>query len=301
MNRRKRIKGKFVWLNAVIGFVLVLFACSGVLAKTGNSLNEVPGNAVIAQVGKNKITISEFKEQLRFYGRSTSFQDRLKVLTPEGKKAILKSMIRDRLLYLAAGQTGTRLDKKTELRLEQLRKVLIVRKYVKDRLKSHPVTEREMRRYYERHKEEFKIPAEIKVRYIIVKTKKEAEKILKQLKNGSGFAELASKYNIDATKDRGGEIGWIRKGFMVKPFEDAAFKLKKDEISGIVKTRFGYYVIKVEDIKKAEQKRYKDAKTITERQITEERIKQIDRELKRKYGVKVYSHVLNEILRTGKK
>ncbi|MFH0928048.1 MAG: peptidylprolyl isomerase [bacterium] len=81
-----------------------------------------------------------------------------------------------------------------------------------------------------------------------------AEEILAKAKApGADFAALAGEYGQDATKDTGGDLGYFEKGKMVKEFEDAAFALEKGQTSGLVKTSFGYHIIKVEDHKTTKQ------------------------------------------------
>jgi parvulin-like peptidyl-prolyl isomerase len=90
---------------------------------------------------------------------------------------------------------------------------------------------------------------EVKASHILVKTKSEAEKILDELKKGASFSKLAQQHSECPSKKKGGDLGWFGRGRMVPEFEKAAFSLKKGELSDIVKTQFGYHIIKVTDTK----------------------------------------------------
>jgi peptidyl-prolyl cis-trans isomerase C len=86
----------------------------------------------------------------------------------------------------------------------------------------------------------------IKCSHILVKKQSEAMEILERLKKGESFANLARELSIDkGSGKRGGDLGSFGRGMMVKPFEDAAFKLKKGETSPEpIKSEFGYHIIK---------------------------------------------------------
>lgn len=89
------------------------------------------------------------------------------------------------------------------------------------------------------------------------KKKKEAEDIKKQLEDGANFASLATKYSDDTeSKDSGGSLGYIVKGQMNKDFDKAAFKLKPNEISDVIKTDYGYHIIKAN--KESDFNKHKD-------------------------------------------
>ncbi len=150
-------------------------------------------------------------------------------------------------------------------------------KYVKlspqDYMNQVDVTEEEARSYYEDYPDQFKRGEEVHVRHILLKVEEgadesewekvrvEAEKLLKKIKGGADFAELAKKFSQDpGSKDKGGDLGSFPKGQMVKPFEEAAFSLKPGQVSDPVRTRFGYHIIKLEEKQEAGQEPFEDAR-----------------------------------------
>jgi parvulin-like peptidyl-prolyl isomerase len=86
--------------------------------------------------------------------------------------------------------------------------------------------------------------SKVKASHILVKKRSEAIRILDELKSGTDFAELAKKHSICSSGKKGGSLGFFTRGQMVKEFEKTAFSLAKGELSGLVKTEFGYHIIK---------------------------------------------------------
>lgn len=80
--------------------------------------------------------------------------------------------------------------------------------------------------------------------HILVKNREEAERIEEKLEKGERFADLARKFSLCPSKERGGDLGRFRHGEMVEEFEDAAFSLKEGQVSKPVKTEFGWHIIK---------------------------------------------------------
>ncbi|MHB1830229.1 MAG: peptidylprolyl isomerase [Candidatus Micrarchaeaceae archaeon] len=85
---------------------------------------------------------------------------------------------------------------------------------------------------------------EIRCAHILVEKESLAKEILAKIGRGESFSKLAEQYSIDGSRRRGGDLGAFRKGVMVKEFETAAFALEKGQVSGIVRTQFGYHIIK---------------------------------------------------------
>ncbi len=134
--------------------------------------------------------------------------------------------------------------------------------------KNIKVTKKEERKFYNLHKSQFIKPAVVHARHILIAKDKDgsyknalkkAERIYKKLKAGASFSKLAKKYSDDpGSRASGGDLGYIEKSQLVKPFADAAFSLKIGQISKPVKTRFGYHIIEVLDRKAASVKPFED-------------------------------------------
>jgi len=123
------------------------------------------------------------------------------------------------------------------------------------------IGEDEIRYYYDSRLSEFEHPESVRARHILVDDEEKAKEVLEKAKGGKDFAELAKEYSTDLTnKENGGDLGYFERGNMVPEFENAAFAMKAGEISDIVKTQFGYHIIKVEDKKEPYTEKFEDVK-----------------------------------------
>ena len=132
------------------------------------------------------------------------------------------------------------------------------------------VDEQQVKALYQDYKTELAQHEERKARHILLKigntpeTERDAvtakmQQIQQELKQGKSFAELATKYSQDpGSAKQGGELGWVSAGQMVKPFEDALFKLKPGEVSDIVESQFGLHLIQLEDVRSEKALAYED-------------------------------------------
>jgi peptidyl-prolyl cis-trans isomerase D len=132
------------------------------------------------------------------------------------------------------------------------------------------ISETEIQSYYEYNLDSYKLPEEVKARHILFrvsrdaaadeekKVKAKAEAVLEQARKGRDFAELAKEHSEGPTKSKGGDLGWFSRGKMVKPFEEAVFEMQKGDISDLVRTSFGFHIIKLEDIREARTKSLKE-------------------------------------------
>jgi peptidyl-prolyl cis-trans isomerase D len=141
-----------------------------------------------------------------------------------------------------------------------------------EQLKQHtPVGDQELHAYYDQHIDEFKVQNRVHVEHILFKTlgktdaevaeiQAKAEDVLKKAKSGANFEDLAKKYSEDTTASKGGDLDWIVEGQTVPEFEHAAFTLPKGAISDLVKTQYGFHIIKVLDKETAHTKSFEEVR-----------------------------------------
>ncbi|HEX5482348.1 MAG TPA: peptidyl-prolyl cis-trans isomerase [Terriglobia bacterium] len=157
------------------------------------------------------------------------------------------------------------------------------------------VSEADLQRYYNQHLAEYRVPDRVKVAHILFKTTGDtpqqaaqeqatAEKVLEQIKAGANFAQLAKKYSQDTgSAVKGGELGWIERGQTVKAFEDAAFSMKPGQISNLIKTQYGYHIIKVEGRQVAHVETLDDVKDAIRQTLEKQKLAQAQQAVAAKF------------------
>ncbi len=168
------------------------------------------------------------------------------------------------MALMQAGMTEEDLSK-------QMREQVKLKKLLGDKVK---VTDDEVKEIFEQNKESFATPEQVRASHILVETKEEADKIYKELQEGADFAAIAKEKNQDATKDTGGDLDFFGRGEMDPAFEEAAFKLKKGEISQPVKSSFGYHIIKLTDRKEATNPTFEEKKEEIRGQMVNQKVYQ---------------------------
>ena len=176
--------------------------------------------------------------------------------------------------------------------------------------KDNSVTNDEMKKYYDENKDDFYID-QVEASHILIKTiddedkklsdekkaeaKKKAEEVLAKAKAGEDFSELAKEYSQDTVSAKnGGDLGFFKKGEMVKPFEEAAFSMKVGEISDLVESDFGYHIIKVTD-KEDRQKTFDEVKETIRKTLQDEKCDAQVEKLKEEAKVEKNEEILEKV------
>ena len=202
------------------------------------------------------------------------------------KKQVLQQLIGKEIIFDNAKKSGilNSPEYKTEYNklLNRMKKELAIQVWQKKLLDSIKITNKELKDYYKKNKDEFNEKESVHARHILVKTKAEAEKIISELKGLSGqklkekFIELAKKDSTGPSGPKGGDLGYFAQGQMVPAFNSKVFSMKKGTITLTpVKTQFGYHVIYLEDKKPAMTRTFNQVKTFIEQRLKMEKFKKV--------------------------
>ncbi len=202
------------------------------------------------------------------------------------KEAFLDQIIDEKLLLQEAKKQGINVD---ETRVDDIINSIISQNKItiqefEDKLKTQGITLDYIRGYYTNQitisdllnktvfaETDVTLPGRIRASHILVNSSEEAQKIKEELEKGADFAKIAEEKSLDAgSKIKGGDLGYFTKGQMVKEFEDAAFDLEIGQISDVVKTDFGYHIIKLIDKNQEEKKRLSEARIDEQRLVSED-------------------------------
>ena len=210
---------------------------------------------------------------------------------------IINELINKHLITKRAYNEKLDLDQNV-LNLIQKNKDSILAKYWLNNYIKNETSEENIKNFYNEYVKSFQEYTEVNASHILVKTKNEAVSIINKLKSKSQFSELAKTFSIGPSGKNGGNLGWFGPGQMVKEFEKAAFLIEKGNISlKPIKTKFGFHVIKVNDIRNAKPKKlYEIKKNIIEK-ITKVSLSNLENKIRKNQDVVIvkFKDVVKEV------
>jgi peptidyl-prolyl cis-trans isomerase C len=204
--------------------------------------------------------------------------------TPELRTAVRDELNTRELLVREARKQG--LDKSPALKteLDLTTQTVLVRAYMADYLKAHPVPEDAMRKEYDAIKGQIG-DKEYKVRHILVDKEDEAKEIIVALQKGEKFEKLADRSKDTGSKANGGDLDWNAPANFVKPFADAMVALPKGKFTTTpVKSQFGWHVIEVDDIRDAKVPTFEEVKPQLAQRMQGQVVDKYLRDLRAKNG-----------------
>lgn len=249
-------------------------------------------DAAVARVGDRTVTAAEFREVVIDQRRTGEMPKVIEALTPEGQRRILQQLIDVRLLAL--GARDARLDRDAGVQRAIERAIDQVLADSLARREAASLDDAALRQYYASHETLFRTGQRVRIRHIVVATEAEARQALELLGAGGDFAALARARNVDVSRRADGDLGWVKRGVMVKAFEDAAFALKTGETSGIVRTSFGFHVLQAEEIDPGTLPAFDAVRDQVRQHALTERMAALKRSLTGKHPVTVDDAALKE-------
>ncbi len=236
MNIRTIIKLSIVSM----GFA-ALVACQGGVTDPGKGPAKKDVK-VLAEVNGVAITTEDFDREVKNLPEYL----RAMVDTPQVRKEMIDTLVMRELVLQQAKKDGVDKSKDVEEKMVDIRKRIIVDTFLKKKVEADSnISDEELKKFYEQNLDKFKSGEQLRASHILVKTEDEAKAVQAQLKGGAKFEDVAKAKSVDSSAAKGGDLGWFSKGSMVPVFEQTAFSLKEGETSGIVKSDFGYHIIKL--------------------------------------------------------
>jgi len=256
-----------------VSFYALIIVCMFSIIGCSKSGGGKSGGPVIAKVDKADITKDDFLKEV---SRIPEWA-RAQFQGDEGKDKFLDELIKRELIYQHAMKM--KLDKDPEYmdKVKEFEKMTLVSLVLKKEVEEKAVVDdSEVKAFYDQNADKFTIGTELRASHILVDTEKEAQDIHAKIKKGESFSDLAKKFSKDrGSADKGGDVGYFTRGKMVPEFENAAAGLKPGEVSEPVKTRFGYHIIKLTDIKKGTQASFEQSAESIHRQLLGEKRKNL--------------------------
>ncbi len=249
---------------------------------------------ILARVSNKTITLGDFKSRI------AKLPPYYRDMINRNKKRYLDETVVETMFYEEAVRKGLNRDKEVREIINEAKKKILIAKLIKNEVEDKiRVGTPEMLAFYTEHKEDFKTPELWRASHILVSSESEARDILNELSGGASFEELAKAHSIDATATRGGDVGYFRMGQLVPEFEKACSELKVGETSGIVRTKFGFHIIKLTDKKEPAPEAYEKVKgAIGDELRKKKRSELFDKlvaRLKEKYQVKIEEDVFESL------
>jgi len=202
----------------------------------------LPPETILASFGNQTITLGEFN----LIWEEVPEEYKLQL----DKSMLLDQLISEKLLIQEAIIMGLEEDDDV---LEQVKKIteqilvqVLIEKEILDKVK---VNDEEVLEYYEQSKDSFTEKEQVYLYNILVETEEEAQVILEQLIAGANFSEIAIEKSIGPSAAQGGDLEYIAKGTIIPEIEEVIFALELEELSKVVKTDFGFHILKITDKK----------------------------------------------------
>ena len=251
-----------------------------------------PSSIVAAKINNHVISAQDVLNAI-----NTLPQNVKKRPLPEIYPRIVNELINQYLITKRAYEEKIDLDTNV-INLIQKSKDQILAKYWLNNFVRNETREEKINQFYDNYLKSFSGFKEANASHILVKTRKEALSIIEKLNKQSIFSELARIHSTGPSGKNGGELGWFAPGQMVKGFENATFALKKGETTQEpVETKFGFHIIKLNDIRDAKPKKLDEIRENIKDQITKNSLANLEKKIRKNHEITIvdFDDIVKEV------
>ena len=262
----------------IIFLVAKIILTLSITAASAKDLN----NIVAAKVNDHIISAQDVLNVI-----NTLPQNIKKKPLPEIYPRVVNELINQYLITKQAYNEKLDLDQKV-INLVKKSQDKILAKYWLNNYIKNETKEEKIKTFYNNYLKSFQKYKEANASHILVKNNEEARAIIKKINNKAKFSELAKTHSTGPSGKNGGNLGWFGPGQMVKEFEQATFSLEKGEISQEpVKTKFGFHIIKLNDIRDAKPKKLDEIKQNIIDKITKISLSNLENKIRNNQKIKI--------------
>lgn len=276
---------------------LEALATALVLLTSSTADGRAAGQPVLARVGTRTITADEFRTVLVEHRKSGDQQRLARTLTGPGRKALLEQEVERVLLASAARERGLDQDPAVRAAVQRAVDGVLAEALLSREVDRLDLSDEALRRYFEEHSADFRTGPRVRARHILVRSAGEAEEARRAIEAGRDFGDLARAMNIDATRSSGGDLGWVSRGVMVKPFEDVLFALPAGGTSAVVETTFGFHVVRADDIDPGRLPSFDVARDRVKQAMVASRFRALEAALSAAYHIEIDEAALRGVVR----
>jgi len=251
-----------------------------------------PSSIVAAKINNHVISAQDVLNAI-----NTLPQNVKKRPLPEIYPRIVNELINQYLITKRAYEEKIDLDTNV-INLIQKSKDQILAKYWLNNFVRNETREEKINQFYDNYLKSFSGFKEANASHILVKTREEAISIIEKLNKQSNFSELARIHSTGPSGKNGGELGWFAPGQMVKGFENATFALKKGETTQEpVETKFGFHIIKLNDIRDAKPKKLDEIRDNIIDQITKNSLANLEKKIRKNHEITIvdFDDIVKEV------
>lgn len=240
---------------------------------------------ILAVSAGHEITEQEVKDLIANYPP----EQQIYLSSPQAKDELLEQLIGFHLFSKMAEENKIKESREYKETLAKMENELASHMAATSVIDKVTLTEEEAKAYFDANPNQFISERQVRAKHILVEKEARAKEILSEIKAGKSFEDAAKEYSTCPSKEKGGDLGYFKKGQMVPEFEKAAFEGTVGELTGPVKTQFGYHLILVEDKKEEQDVSFEDVRENLMEKLLNQKKQAVYldkvKELEAKYGV----------------